>query len=97
MKKQKAAPRGLGKTAVTRRAPAEAPGSLERELVALAATGKLANAGHRAITAQKERGLAITYQRGQEIIKVHADGRVEVIGKTDRPRYTVPKGVRVIK
>jgi hypothetical protein len=77
-------------------APPE-PGTLEANLVDLAMTGKLAKAGRRAVAAQKDRGLPVTFKRGQQVIKVYPDGRREVLATLERPSYTLPKGVRIIR
>jgi hypothetical protein len=71
--------------------------TLEANLVGLAMTGKLAKAGRRAVASQVDRGLPVTFKRGQKVIKVHPDGREEVLATLDRPTYTLPKGVRVIR
>lgn len=79
-----------------RRKGGEDAGSLEERIVALASAGKLANAGRNAIRAQRRKGLAITFQRGDQIIKKHPDGREEVLGTVGRADYIIPKGVKII-
>src|SRR4051794_1006392 len=71
--------------------------TLEANVVGLAMTGKLAKAGRRAVASQVDRGLPVTFKRGQKVIKVHADGREEILATLERPAYTLPKGVRVIR
>jgi hypothetical protein len=71
--------------------------TLEANVVGMAMNGKLAKAGRRAVASQVGRGLPVTFKRGQKVIKLHADGREEVLGMIDRPSYTLPKGVRVIR
>jgi hypothetical protein len=72
--------------------------TLEANVVGLAMTGKLAKAGRRAVASQVDHGLPVTFKRGQKVIKVHADGREELLATLDRPAaYTLPKGVRVIR
>ena len=71
--------------------------SLEDGIVALAESGELAKAAGQAIRHQKELGIAVTFQRGDDVIKQHADGTEEVLAKVERPTYTIPTGVRIIK
>jgi len=71
--------------------------TLEANLVVLAMTGKLAKAGRRAVASQVDRGLPVTFKRGQRVIKVHPDGREEILATLERPAYTLPKGVRVVR
>jgi hypothetical protein len=77
--------------------PHEDAGSLEANIVRLAMTGKLAEAGRNAIRVQKERGIPVTFIRGGKIIKQHSDGREEVLGTVERPKYRVPRGVAVLR
>ena len=71
--------------------------SLEDAIVGLAASGKLAGAGRAAIRAQKEAGLPVTYQQGNEVIKEFPDGRREVLATLEPPTYRLPKGVARIR
>src|SRR6478609_3988811 len=60
-----------------RRSAADAePGSLESGVRGLAAQGTLAKAAQGAIKDQQRQGVPVTYQRGNQVIKQHADGRV---------------------
>ena len=70
--------------------------SLENQIVSMATRGKLARAGRKAVAAQKKRGLPVTFQRGNQIIKEYPDGREEVLGTVAAAKYVLPKGVRVI-
>jgi hypothetical protein len=72
-------------------------GALEDHLLELVAEGKLAEAAGGAIRAQKERGLPVTFKRGDQVIKAFPDGREEVLTTLARPIYTIPSGVRVIR
>ena len=80
-----------------RRATQAESKSLEANVVDMAMNGKLAKAGRRAVASQVNRGLPVTFKRGQKVIKVHADGREEVLAMIERPSYTLPIGVRVIR
>jgi hypothetical protein len=76
----------------------EDPDSLEANVVRLALEGKLAGAADRAVAEQKARGLPVTFQRGNEVIKQFADGREEVLATIPQsPPYKAPPGVRVIR
>lgn len=79
------------------RATLAEPKTVEARIVGMAMNGKLAKAGRRAVASQVDRGLPVTYKRGQKVVKVHPDGREEILGMIDRPSYTLPKGVRVIR
>ena len=70
--------------------------TLESKLHGLLASGRIARVTKRAITRQREAGLAITFKRGTQIIRQHADGREEVLGTVDRIKFKRPKGVRAI-
>jgi hypothetical protein len=70
--------------------------SLEDQIVDLALKGKLANASRQAIRRQQKMGLAITYKRGNDIVKQFPDGRIETLAKVDSPKYRFPKGVRIL-
>lgn len=85
--------RGPGKAA-RRASGVRAAQVVEDDLGALAAAGKLAGAGRAAVRAQRAAGLAVTYKRGDKIVREFPDGRREVIGTiAPRPRYTPAKGV----
>src|SRR5947209_923820 len=75
------------------------PRELEDATVMLATTGKLAGAARRAIRAQREAGLPVTYQRGNKILMEYPDGRKVVIGTIEPPSqsFTFPRGVRRIR
>jgi hypothetical protein len=89
--------RGNGAAASrARRAPEEAD-SLEGKVVRIAMAGKLAKAGRNAIRLQRERGLAVTFKRGEQVIKKYPDGHEEVLTIIDRPTYTLPKGVAILR
>jgi hypothetical protein len=72
-------------------------GQLEDHLLDLVANGELAEAAGGAIRAQKERGLPVTFKRGDDVIKAFADGREEVLATLARPTYKTPSGVRVLR
>lgn len=57
----------------------EASDSLESQLPRLIADGKLEEAARDPLVRQKAKGLAVTFLRGNKIIKEHPDGREEVI------------------
>lgn len=71
-------------------------GSLESGVVKLAVGGKLARAGRQAILAQRKRRLPITFKRGDEVIKLYADGREEILEKLQATPYVLPNGVKII-
>ena len=52
-----------------------------------------ARRGGAAIQAQRDAGLPVTYQRGNEVVKEFPDGRREVLATIDVPEYRLPKGV----
>ncbi|HEX4793511.1 MAG TPA: hypothetical protein VH370_06950 [Humisphaera sp.] len=74
----------------------EEPNSLEARIVDLAVSGKLAEAGRRAIEAQIKLGLPVTIQKGDKVIKRYQDGREEVLETIPRRKFKIPKGVAVI-
>jgi len=59
--------------------------TLERKIVRLATSGKLANAGRKAVRAQKRLGLRTTFKEGNRIVRQHPDGQVEVLGQVQPP------------
>lgn len=75
----------------------EAADSLEGRIVGLAMGGKLAKAGRKAIRSQRSRGLAVTFKQGDQVIRQHADGRKEVLAVLERPTYTLPRGVAILR
>lgn len=74
----------------------EDAGSLEQRVVSLALGGKLAHAAQKAVRLQKARGLAVTFKRGDAIVKQHSSGRIEKIATIQPRKYAVPAGVRII-
>ena len=71
--------------------------SLEARVFALAMSGKLKQAAHRAIAEQLGHGVSVTFKRGQNIIRRDPTGAENVIGKIGLPpRYRLPRGVEVI-
>jgi hypothetical protein len=97
LKKQRAVRKESPAAQSASRRIVEESDSLESHVVGLAMSGKIGKAAKRAVRAQQRLGLAVTYKRGDRIIKRHADGREEVLGTVQRANYTLPKGVRVIK
>ena len=76
----------------------EDPNSLEANVVRLALEGKLSAAADRAVEEQRALGLPVTFQRGNEVIRQHSDGREEVLATIPQtPPYKAPPGVRVIR
>lgn len=75
-------------------APSEGP--VETAFLKLALGGKLAKAGRDAIRRQRAKGLAVTFKRGQEIIKQYPDGREEILGRVAPRRFRMPKNVPII-
>jgi hypothetical protein len=74
------------------------PNSLEANVVRLALEGKLSAAGDRAVAEQKALGLPVTFQRGNQVIKQHPDGREEVLATIPQtPPYRPPPGVSVAR
>jgi hypothetical protein len=71
-------------------------GTLEGGIVDLALRGKLAKAARKAIRTAKGRGLPITFKKGNQVVKEHADGRIEVLETLAAPEYVLPKGVKII-
>jgi hypothetical protein len=70
--------------------------SLESSLIKLATKGTLAKAGRKAIAAQRKRKIAVTFKRGDEVIKRHDNGDEEVLEKLPHLAYTLPRGVKII-
>jgi hypothetical protein len=66
------------------------PKSLEGQLVSLAQNGMLAPAAQEAIASQLAHGLAVTFKRGDEVIKQYPDGHVEVLSELKRIPYEQP-------
>jgi hypothetical protein len=66
------------------------PKSLEEQLVSLAQKGMLAPAAQEAIASQLARGLAVTFKRGNQVIKQYPDGHVEVLSELQRIPYSQP-------
>jgi hypothetical protein len=61
-------------------------------------TGKLEKAARDAVRAQQEQGLAVTFKRGDQVIKRYPDGREEVLAKVAAaPKYVRPKGLAVLR
>ena len=75
----------------------EPAGSLEGAIMGMARRGELAVPARLAIRRLRRKGVPITFRRGQEIIKQHADGREEVLGVIELPAFKLPKGVRIIE
>lgn len=73
------------------------PRSLEDAIVTLATTGQLAEAAASAIRAQRDAGLPITYQLGNDVVREFPDGRREVLATLQPPTYRLPKGVGRIR
>jgi hypothetical protein len=76
--------------------PEEESDSLEANIVGIALSGKLAEVAKDAIAAGVARGLPVTFQRGEEIIKRYADGREEVLTTVARSHFKMPAGVEII-
>jgi hypothetical protein len=72
------------------------PNSIEGKIRQLAASGRLARAGRKAIRAQKKLGLATTFKKGNQVIRQHPNGKVEVLEELPRPKYTLPTGVKLL-
>src|SRR5258708_1623668 len=89
---------GVASNGRHRRGPSDAEtGSLESGVRKLAAQGKLAKAAGAAIRAQRKRGVPVTFQRGDQVVKQYSDGRIEVLQKLKRRApYSPPRGVKVI-
>lgn len=68
----------------------------QRPIEFLARTGKLGRSARKAIRAQTARGLAVTYKRGDEVIKEYADGRKEVLETLEPTSFKVPANVQII-
>ena len=75
----------------------EPAGSLEGMIMEMARRGELAIPARLAIRRLRRKGVPITFRRGQQIIKQHANGREEVLGVIERLEYKLPKGVRIIE
>lgn len=78
------------------RAETEDAYSLEGNIARLAGSGELAKAGQEAIARQKKLGIAVTFKRGDEVIKQWPDGREEVLERIERVKYKLPAGVGII-
>lgn len=57
-------------------------------------SGRLEQAGREAVAEQRRLGIPVTYKRGDEIVREHADGRVEVLAVVPSVTVTLPPGVR---
>lgn len=66
------------------------PKSLEGQVVSLAQKGMLAPAARGAIASQLARGLAVTFKRGDQVIKQYPDGHIEVLGELKQIPYKRP-------
>jgi hypothetical protein len=73
------------------------PRTLEEALVAAAASGKLAGAARSAIRAQRAAGIPVTYQRRNQVVREHPDGRREVLGRVKPSAYKLPKRIGRIR
>ncbi len=71
----------------------EAAGSLEASIAGMAASGVLAKPAQQAISRLRKKGFPITFQRGLSIIKLHADGREEVLGEIKQARLPTVESV----
>lgn len=72
--------------------------SLEGNVRKLAADGTIAAAARQSIQDQRAAGLAITYMKGNLIVKEHADGRTEVVDHLPpAPPFKRPRGVGIIE
>lgn len=59
-----------------------------------ARSGKLARAAKVAIREHREAGRSVTFKRGEQIIRLHADGVIEVLATVDKPvKVRRPAGV----
>jgi hypothetical protein len=74
----------------------EKSNSIEGNIRMLASTGKLARAGQKAVRAQKEMGLAVTFKRGRHVIKQFPDGSEKILEDLPKPDYKLPAGVKVL-
>jgi hypothetical protein len=71
--------------------------SLEAQLPRLIASGELKEAARRAIADQLARGIPVTFQRGEAIVKVYPDGREEILGRVPQRTYRIPPDVTVVE
>jgi hypothetical protein len=71
--------------------------SLEGRIVELATSGKLGWGARAAIRSQKRDGLPITTMRGNQVVRIFPGGRVEILETVERPEFTIPKGVKLLK
>jgi len=69
---------------------------LEANIRKLALSGELAKGAQEAIRRQKELGLPVTFQRGTQVIRQHADGREEILADIEQPEFRLPHGVKII-
>jgi len=70
--------------------------ALESSVVKFALGGKLAKVSRNAVNKQVQRGLPITFKRGNKVIKQFADGREEVLGTIKKLHFRLPSNVRII-
>ena len=92
------APEASPKSAATEPGEAAAIASFagDGDLVKLALSGKLRQAAREAVRDQRARGLAVTFKRGDQIVRRSADGTIEVIGRVTTPAFRLPEHVRKI-
>lgn len=73
------------------------PDSLEAQLPRLIASGELKEAARLAIADQLARGIPVTFQRGELVVKLHPDGREEVLARLPTRPYKLPANVSVVE
>jgi hypothetical protein len=70
--------------------------SVDRKIIGWVIKGGLGESVRSTVRRQLSKGIAVTYQRGNNVITKHPDGREEVVGVVKRATYQLPSGVRVI-
>ncbi|MGC4033528.1 MAG: hypothetical protein QM754_17710 [Tepidisphaeraceae bacterium] len=66
------------------------------KLIALALEGKLSRAARHAVQKQKSRGLAITFRRGNQIVRQDSDGKIIVLATIQPVAFSAPKNIAIL-
>ena len=84
------------KKRLSERSTKEDPNSLESSIAKLASSGRLAREGRKDVRAQKKLGIAVTFKRGNQVIKQYPSGKEKILAELSEPDYKLPEGVRIL-
>jgi hypothetical protein len=70
--------------------------ALENQVVKFAMGGKLAKVSRDAVRRQVKKGFAVTFKRGNKVIKQFPDGREEILGTIKKLDFQLPTNVPLI-